>query len=172
MAIFFLVVLTVLNSNFIYGQYNGFGYNAFDAAVARHGGRRNEDNGGTCKEFLELNSRGQCCANREDDCYMIHYDTRCYCDNFCNRARSDCCPDAIKTCNGGYTITEPPTTPELTIPTTEIPDSGLTEIHFNRNINKLETNFIFPTNLEGGGCEHNGITYNENEERLDNCNTV
>ena len=35
---------------------------------------------------------------------MIHYDTRCYCDVFCDRSKmldnSDCCPDALEICTG------------------------------------------------------------------------
>jgi hypothetical protein len=43
---------------------------------------------------------------------MIHYDTRCYSDVFCDRSNipdnSDCCPDAGETCSGKV---EPTTTP-------------------------------------------------------------
>ena len=54
--------------------------------------------------FLRINSLNKCCNQRDDDCYMIHYDTRCYCDVFCDRSQlqdnSDCCDDAVKTCSG------------------------------------------------------------------------
>ena len=61
----------------------------------KHGMRHNEDHGGTCAEFLQINNLSQCCQSRDDNCYIIHYETRCYCDIFCDRnSDSDCCPDA------------------------------------------------------------------------------
>lgn len=86
------------------------GYGISDSRYFRHGARHNEANGGTCSEFLTINGLGQCCAHRDDDCYMIHYDTRCYCDVFCDRHRvpdnSDCCPDAVETCSSDSRPTE------------------------------------------------------------------
>lgn len=90
----------------------GFGYGSgYDSRYFKHGSSKNERNGGTCSEFLNINSLNQCCSSRDDDCYMIHFDTRCYCDVFCDRSKvpdnSDCCPDAEETCIGKQ-ITSPP----------------------------------------------------------------
>ncbi len=64
-----------------------------------HGGDLHEKFGGTCDEFLRLNGLEKCCSSQDDECYMIHYDTRCYCDVFCHRnTSSDCCPDGAFTC--------------------------------------------------------------------------
>jgi hypothetical protein len=111
---FLLFIFVSINIYFIECQSkNGLGYGSFNPYGAKHGGRINEESGGTCTEFLRLNGINQCCAARQDDCYMIHYDTRCYCDVFCDRKESDCCPDAIRTCKGGglvepITVTFPP----------------------------------------------------------------
>ena len=95
-----------------YGHVDSHGYAVSDSRYFRHGTPFNEVNGGTCTEFLRINSLNKCCAQRDDDCYMIHYDTRCYCDVFCDRSNvqdnSDCCPDAGETCSGKV---EPTTTP-------------------------------------------------------------
>ena len=76
----------------------------------RHGTKQINENsgggggggGGTCAEFKKLNNlTSSCCPDgRDDECYMTHYDTRCYCDTFCNRVNdnSDCCPDASQVC--------------------------------------------------------------------------
>lgn len=94
-----------------YGSSNAASY---DARYFKHGSRENEQNGGTCREFLRMNGLNACCASRDDDCYMIHYDTRCYCDIFCDRSRqndnSDCCPDSGETCLGQRPLTRPTTT--------------------------------------------------------------
>ncbi len=83
-----------------------YSYGSVDSRYFRHGDRRNEMVGGTCAEFIQINSLDQCCAQRDDDCYMVHYDTRCYCDVFCDRSKipdnSDCCPDAGSVCSGVY----------------------------------------------------------------------
>lgn len=93
-------------------------YNPYDSRYFKHGNRRNEFEGGTCREFLDLNGRDQCCSNRDDDCYMIHYDSRCYCDVFCDRSsfpdNSDCCPDAASVCRSGPARPTPPPTPATT----------------------------------------------------------
>uniref|UniRef100_A0A8C0VA20 SMB domain-containing protein n=1 Tax=Cyanistes caeruleus TaxID=156563 RepID=A0A8C0VA20_CYACU len=34
-----------------------------------------------------------CCHGRDDGCTVPYHDTLCYCDLFCNRTVSDCCPD-------------------------------------------------------------------------------
>lgn len=75
----------------------------YDARYFRHGSQQNEIDGGTCAEFIRINRMSTCCLERDDECYMIHFDTRCYCDIFCNREamndHSDCCPDAREVCS-------------------------------------------------------------------------
>ena len=66
----------------------------------KHGDDKNTQIGGTCADFLSLNGLSSCCNSKDDECYMIHYDTRCYCDVFCNRQSGDCCPDALNVCAG------------------------------------------------------------------------
>ena len=43
---------------------------------------------------------GSCCpgAHRQDRCHVEVLDTLCYCDQFCNRTISDCCPDYFSHC--------------------------------------------------------------------------
>ncbi|XP_066999671.2 uncharacterized peptidase C1-like protein F26E4.3 [Anabrus simplex] len=42
-----------------------------------------------------------CCTDRRDDCSVPILGTLCYCDEFCNRTRSeDCCPDYWRHCLG------------------------------------------------------------------------
>ncbi|XP_067862481.1 tubulointerstitial nephritis antigen-like [Heptranchias perlo] len=47
---------------------------------------------------------GSCCPGRDDICTVPYIDTICYCDLFCNRTVSDCCPDFWAFCLG----TQPP----------------------------------------------------------------
>lgn len=51
--------------------------------------------------------RGGCCPGRNDQCTVPYLDTICYCDLFCNRTVSDCCPDFWGHCLG----TTPPYPP-------------------------------------------------------------
>ncbi|KAG8451543.1 hypothetical protein GDO86_003663 [Hymenochirus boettgeri] len=44
--------------------------------------------------------RDTCCPGREDSCTVPYLDTICYCDLFCNRTVSDCCPDFWVYCLG------------------------------------------------------------------------
>ena len=94
------------NSNTYKHSYQNYAneYAYGDSRYFKHGSQQNELTGGTCNEFLRINSLNKCCNQRDDDCYMIHYDTRCYCDIFCDRSmlqdNSDCCDDAIHTCSG------------------------------------------------------------------------
>ncbi|KAK1805072.1 hypothetical protein P4O66_019433, partial [Electrophorus voltai] len=44
--------------------------------------------------------RGGCCPGRDDQCTVPYLDTICYCDLFCNRTVSDCCPDFWGHCLG------------------------------------------------------------------------
>lgn len=108
-------ILQVVGQNNNYNYYN----NPYDSRYFKHGSKRNELDGGSCREFLDINERQQCCANRDDDCYMIHYDTRCYCDVFCDRSKfpdnSDCCPDAYYVCRGSApSQPQPPQRPPST----------------------------------------------------------
>lgn len=41
-----------------------------------------------------------CCPGRDDACIVPYLDTICYCDLFCNRTVSDCCPDFWEYCLG------------------------------------------------------------------------
>lgn len=41
-----------------------------------------------------------CCRGRDDACTVPYHDTLCYCDLFCNRTVSDCCPDFWEYCLG------------------------------------------------------------------------
>ncbi|XP_070586981.1 tubulointerstitial nephritis antigen-like [Erythrolamprus reginae] len=41
-----------------------------------------------------------CCYGRDDACTVPYFDTLCYCDLFCNRTISDCCPDFWEYCLG------------------------------------------------------------------------
>ncbi len=65
----------------------------------KHGDPSNLKKGGSCSQFKLINSLNRCCHSRNDECYMVHYDSRCYCDTFCakevNKNVTDCCPDAI-----------------------------------------------------------------------------
>ena len=42
----------------------------------------------------------QCCPGRDDYCTVPILDSVCYCDLFCNRTISDCCPDFWGLCMG------------------------------------------------------------------------
>lgn len=44
--------------------------------------------------------RNACCPGRDDACTVPYLDTICYCDLFCNRTVSDCCPDFWGYCLG------------------------------------------------------------------------
>jgi Somatomedin B domain len=45
--------------------------------------------------------RTGCCNGRIDSCSAPILGTLCYCDDFCNRTRSeDCCPDYWSFCHG------------------------------------------------------------------------
>ena len=47
---------------------------------------------------------GCCMSGRDDSCnnpYPVQGpETLCYCDSFCNRTKSDCCPDFWEVCLG------------------------------------------------------------------------
>lgn len=41
-----------------------------------------------------------CCRGRADECALPYLGATCYCDLFCNRTVSDCCPDFWDFCLG------------------------------------------------------------------------
>lgn len=137
--IFFILFVSAQKQNSYNYQY-GNSYGSADSRYFRHGDKNNEMVGGTCSQFIQLNSLSQCCAQRDDDCYMIHYDTRCYCDVFCDRSKipdnSDCCPDAGSVCSGDT-----------------LEHVATTKVH------------IFEK-----GCQKNGIHVSHGTRFLDNCN--
>ena len=73
---------------------------ANEMAMLYHGDHYNELTGGTCAQLKKMNNRSECCGIRDDDCYIIHFDSRCYCDNSCdiNPINNDCCSDVVKSC--------------------------------------------------------------------------
>ncbi len=62
----------------------------------------------------------KCCAGRNDECTAPILDTVCYCDVFCNRSVTDCCPDFWGHCMG---IRPPPGA--MTPPGPAADDAGL-----------------------------------------------
>ena len=74
------------------------------------------------QEFCGTRPPGQrCCPNRVDTCTVPILDTLCYCDDFCDRTISDCCPDFWSECRGlspqpfnASTTPRPPFTSEYT----------------------------------------------------------
>ena len=78
--------------------------------IYKHDSPVTENKAGSCKEFLKINYMTECCLERDDDCYMNHYDSRCYCDKFCDRSYksdySDCCSDINEVCSNEQYSTE------------------------------------------------------------------
>jgi len=72
--------------------------------VAVHGYRPYPDPGPDIppwQKFCGTRAPGnQCCPNRVDTCTVPILDTLCYCDDFCDRTISDCCPDFWSDCRG------------------------------------------------------------------------
>ncbi|CAF1464930.1 unnamed protein product [Rotaria sordida] len=68
------------------------------------------------KPYCAIRPQPQCCASRDDNCFMPYYDSRCYCDSFCFRGidNHDCCPDHDSVCEG-KTTSLPTTTPSRQI---------------------------------------------------------
>lgn len=50
--------------------------------------------------YCSRRAGNQCCAGRDDYCTAPILDSVCYCDIFCNRTVSDCCPDFWLLCMG------------------------------------------------------------------------
>lgn len=128
----------------------------------KHGDTSNKLNGGFCSHFKALNDI-ECCSGRDDECYMIHFDTLCYCDSFCDRFDHDCCPDATEACSNNYTSTIRPI-PETY--TTRRPIKFTTRIS-SRPSTQRSTSSI--TNF-GINCVKDGKIYNEGELVEHNCN--
>ncbi|KAL4236419.1 Tubulointerstitial nephritis antigen-like [Mactra antiquata] len=55
--------------------------------------------------------RDGCCPGRIDSCSVPILGTLCYCDEFCDRTRSDCCPDFYSFCRNQQTTPAPIKTP-------------------------------------------------------------
>lgn len=112
-----------------------------------HGTQINMLRGGTCKEFLEKNKRDFCCETRDDDCYIHHFDTRCYCDDFCDRSHlnepGDCCPDVTRS------------------------DGNLCELKRLKNFTTT-TKQITTTNNKKS-CYNNGRVYSHGDRIDENC---
>lgn len=67
---------------------------------------RNEDNSDLNGSYCASRRTRPCCDNRQDECTAPILDTKCYCDEFCDRGENnDCCPDFWTVCRH-----EPPTT--------------------------------------------------------------
>lgn len=67
------------------------------------------------KSYCARRPGDQCCPGRNDQCTMPFGDTLCYCDIFCNRTLTDCCPDFLGYCMGidvplGFMAEKIPTT--------------------------------------------------------------
>jgi hypothetical protein len=62
------------------------------------------------KPYCGIRPHPQCCFDRDDNCFMPYYDSRCYCDTFCFRGidNHDCCPDHDGICQGNVTTPSPP----------------------------------------------------------------
>lgn len=65
-----------------------------ELAPALHSRGIRDAGGRYCQE------RDLCCRGRVDDCSMPYLGATCYCDLFCNRTISDCCPDFWDFCLG------------------------------------------------------------------------
>jgi hypothetical protein len=106
----------------------------------------------------------ECCSGRDDECYMIHFDTLCYFDSFCDRYDKDCCPDAVQACSDNYTSTIRPV-PEIY--TTRRPVTYTTRVSPRPTTQKTTSEY----NLLGRNCFQDGKLYDEGEIVIYNCNT-
>ena len=71
------------------------------------------------KRYCESRQFQACCPGRNDQCHVPILDTLCYCDEFCNRTVSDCCPDFWGHCLGVSPPEGAMTLPPLIKPTPE-----------------------------------------------------
>ena len=49
-----------------------------------------------------------CCPGRDDSCNLPHRGSLCYCDAFCERTKTDCCPDFFNYCLGQEVVITTP----------------------------------------------------------------
>eukprot|EP00061_Rhincodon_typus_P005591 g25288.t1 len=75
------------------------GRRELNLALSRFGIR--DPQGSYCRRLAS------CCPGRDDICTVPYIDTVCYCDLFCNRTVSDCCPDFWTFCLGGQPPEQP-----------------------------------------------------------------
>lgn len=87
-----LLLLLLLAAEGALGARRGRGRRELAPALHLRGIR---DAGGRyCQE------RDLCCRGRDDQCALPYLGATCYCDLFCNRTVSDCCPDFWDFCLG------------------------------------------------------------------------
>ena len=74
--------------------------------------------------YCSYRSPVQCCPGRNDRCSVPILGTLCYCDTFCNRTITDCCPDFWGHCLNMEppegAMTHPPNPPPA-VPTPKAP---------------------------------------------------
>uniref|UniRef100_A0A2K6V900 Tubulointerstitial nephritis antigen like 1 n=1 Tax=Saimiri boliviensis boliviensis TaxID=39432 RepID=A0A2K6V900_SAIBB len=87
-----LLLLLLLNGHVALGAQKGRGRRELAPGLHLRGIR---DAGGRYCQEQDL-----CCRGRADDCALPYLGTICYCDLFCNRTVSDCCPDFWDFCLG------------------------------------------------------------------------
>ncbi|MEQ2204105.1 Tubulointerstitial nephritis antigen-like, partial [Xenoophorus captivus] len=88
-----LIVLTAVVMLLVV-QEGGADRTKRELASPLHSGSIRDPFGSYCQR------RGGCCPGRDDLCTVPYLDTICYCDLFCNRTVSDCCPDFWGHCLG------------------------------------------------------------------------
>lgn len=87
-----LLLLLLLAGELALGARRGRGRRELAPALHLRGIR---DAGGRYCQEQDL-----CCRGRADDCALPYLGATCYCDLFCNRTVSDCCPDFWDFCLG------------------------------------------------------------------------
>lgn len=87
-----LLLLLLLAGELALGARRGRGRRELAPALHLRGIR---DAGGRYCQEQDL-----CCRGRTDDCALPYLGATCYCDLFCNRTVSDCCPDFWDFCLG------------------------------------------------------------------------
>ncbi|XP_036718244.1 tubulointerstitial nephritis antigen-like isoform X3 [Balaenoptera musculus] len=87
-----LLLLLLLAGELALGAQRGRGRRELAPALHLRGIR---DAGGRYCQEQDL-----CCRGRADDCALPYLGATCYCDLFCNRTVSDCCPDFWDFCLG------------------------------------------------------------------------
>ncbi|XP_027631355.1 tubulointerstitial nephritis antigen-like [Tupaia chinensis] len=87
-----LLLLLLLSGQGALGARRGRGRRELSPGLHLRGIR---DAGGRYCQEQDL-----CCRGRTDDCALPYLGATCYCDLFCNRTVSDCCPDFWDFCLG------------------------------------------------------------------------